>query len=58
MNDSVTTQPLIADAALDRLFRKARSFDTFSAEPVTDAELRALYELAKWGPVAKVTFKP
>ena len=47
MNDNVTAKPLVADAALDRLFRKARSFDTFSAEPVTDAELRALYELAK-----------
>ena len=50
MNDSATTQPLIPDAALDRLWRKARSFDDFTAEPVTDAELRALYDLAKWGP--------
>jgi 3-hydroxypropanoate dehydrogenase len=40
----------ISDDALDRLFRKARSFDDYSAEPVTDADLHALYELAKWGP--------
>ena len=45
MNDST-----IPDAALDRLWRKARSFDDFTAQPVTDADLRALYELAKWGP--------
>ena len=48
MNDTV--KPLIPDAALDRLFRTARSFNDFTPQPVTDAELRALYELAKWGP--------
>lgn len=41
MDDAVT---------LDRLFRTARSFNDFTAQPVTDAELHALYELAKWGP--------
>src|SRR5205807_8664234 len=25
-------------------------FDDYTTEPVTDAQLRALYELAKWGP--------
>src|SRR6185312_11678735 len=40
----------ISDDALDRLFRTARSFNDFTAQPVTDAELRALYELTKWGP--------
>jgi 3-hydroxypropanoate dehydrogenase len=50
MNQSVTAKPLIDDAALDRLWRKARSFNDFTAQPVTDAELRALYDLAKWGP--------
>jgi 3-hydroxypropanoate dehydrogenase len=48
MNDTV--RPLIPDAALDRLFRTARSFNDFAPTPVSDAELRALYELAKWGP--------
>ena len=46
----MTDKPLIPDAALDRLWRTARSFDDYTAEPVTDAELRALYDLAKWGP--------
>ena len=50
MNDSATVKPLVPDEALDRLFRTARSFDDFTAQPVTDAELHALYELAKWGP--------
>ena len=50
MNESATVKPLIADAALDRLYRTARSFNDFTAQPVTDAELRALYDLAKWGP--------
>ena len=50
MNDAATVKPLIPDAVLDRLFRTARSFDDFTAQPVTDAELHALYELAKWGP--------
>jgi len=40
----------ISDGALDVLFRNARSFNNYRPEPVTDAELRALYELMKWGP--------
>ena len=41
---------VISDAALDVLFRKARSFNNYRPDPVTDNELRALYELMKWGP--------
>src|SRR6186997_3002857 len=47
---NATVKPLVPDAALDLLWRTARSFDDYTAEPVTDAQLRALYELAKWGP--------
>lgn len=36
-------------AALDALFRNARTHNAFSGE-VTDAQLRALYDLMKWGP--------
>jgi 3-hydroxypropanoate dehydrogenase len=39
-------------AALDQLFRTARSQNAFTDQPVTDAELHALYELVKWGPTA------
>src|SRR4026208_2182712 len=50
MNDNAEIKPVIPDAALDVLLRKARSFNDFAPQPVTDAQLRALYELAKWGP--------
>jgi 3-hydroxypropanoate dehydrogenase len=40
----------ISDAALDMLFRKARSYGTFADEPVSDAQLQAIYEIMKHGP--------
>ena len=50
MNDNAKVKPVVTDAALDLLLRQARSFNDFTSQPVTDNELRALYELAKWGP--------
>jgi 3-hydroxypropanoate dehydrogenase len=50
MNDNAKVKPLISGDALDVLLRKARSFNDFTPQPVTDDELQALYELAKWGP--------
>src|SRR5256885_7509628 len=50
MNQQSKMQAVFSDETLDVLFRKARSFNDFTPQPVTDAELRALYELAKWGP--------
>jgi len=43
---------IINEAALDRLFRTSRSIHAFTAEPVSDATLKALYDLLKWGPNA------
>ena len=40
------------DTVLDRLFREARTHSHWTAEPVSDATLRALYDLVKWGPTA------
>lgn len=40
------------DAALDQLFRTARTQNAFLDKPVDEASLRALYDLAKWGPTA------
>ncbi len=40
----------LADAALDQLFRTARSHNRFVDEPVPEDTLHALYELVKWGP--------
>lgn len=42
----------ISDAALDVLFRRARSHNGWTADPVSDDELREVYELAKWGPTS------
>jgi len=39
-------------AALDQLFRTARTQNAFLDKPVEDAQLHALYELVKWGPTA------
>ena len=40
------------DAALDLLFRSARSIHTFVPGPLDDATLESLYDLLKWGPTA------
>ena len=40
----------ISDAALDILFRKARSYGAFEPDSVSDAQLRAIYEIMKHGP--------
>ncbi len=42
----------LSDAALDQIFRSARTIHKFTAQPVTDDTLRALYDLAKWGPTS------
>ncbi|QFG20546.1 malonic semialdehyde reductase [Actinomadura sp. WMMB 499] len=42
----------LAEDAQDLLFREARTANTFSGEPVTDEQLRAIYELVKWAPTA------
>jgi 3-hydroxypropanoate dehydrogenase len=40
------------DAALDTLFRKARTQNGWLPTPVSDAELRAIYDVMKWGPTS------
>ncbi|MDA8049076.1 MAG: malonic semialdehyde reductase [Rhodospirillales bacterium] len=42
----------IDDAALDTLFRSARTHNKWRDEPVSDDTLRALYDLLKWGPTS------
>jgi 3-hydroxypropanoate dehydrogenase len=39
-------------AALDLLFREARTFYTWDKTPVSEADLKALYELVKMGPTS------
>jgi nitroreductase len=40
------------EAALDTLFREARSYNRWSSEPVPEKTLHALYELLKFGPTS------
>ena len=42
----------LPDAALDQLFRTARTYNGYLDQPVTEAELRALWELVKMGPTS------
>jgi len=39
-------------AGLDLLFREARTHNKFTDQPVTDEELRALYDLLRQGPTS------
>ncbi len=43
---------MLEAAALDQLFRTARSTHSFTPQAVTDETIRELYELLKWGPTA------
>ena len=51
--DSVPARDLpLSDAALDQLFTSARTRNAWSDRPVSDALLRKLYDLTKFGPTA------
>jgi 3-hydroxypropanoate dehydrogenase len=45
------TQPL-NDAALDQLFRTARTYNSYLDKPVTIAQLNAIWEVMKYGPTS------
>ena len=47
MSDSTQKLP---DTALDILFRKARSYDAFAPDAVTEEQLRAIHDIMKHGP--------
>ena len=38
--------------SIDKILREARTHNGFQNKPVTDAQLRELYELLKWGPTS------
>ena len=40
---------ILNDAALDQLYRTARTHNAWLDKPVTDEQLHAIYELMKWG---------
>ena len=43
---------VLDESGLDALFREARSHYHWTGRPVSDEALRALYDLAKWGPTS------
>ncbi|WP_010162110.1 malonic semialdehyde reductase [Sphingomonas sp. PAMC 26617] len=44
--------PVLDDAALDQIFRKARTFNGYTDAPVGADELRAIWDLMKWAPTS------
>jgi 3-hydroxypropanoate dehydrogenase len=50
--DFSTSAYAVSDEVADLLFREARTVGQFTDEPVSDEELAAVYDLAKWGPTA------
>jgi 3-hydroxypropanoate dehydrogenase len=42
----------LAEAALDQIFRTARTYNAFLPREVTEEQLHALYDLAKFGPTS------
>jgi 3-hydroxypropanoate dehydrogenase len=45
----------VSDEVLDRVFVQARTRNAWASKPITDAQVRELYNLAKWGPTAANT---
>ncbi len=52
---AATSLPQLDDAGRRALFTEARTANTFSDAPVTDEELSAIWELARWAPTAANT---
>ena len=42
----------LSDAALDTIFRTARTYNGYTDQPVTEAEIREIYDLLKMGPTS------
>lgn len=40
------------DAALDTIFRTARTYNGYTDQPVDEAQLRDIWDLMKWGPTS------
>ena len=52
--DATDVLPLSREAR-DLLFQQAHTANTFTDEPVTDEQVRAIYELVKWAPTSMNT---
>jgi nitroreductase len=45
----------LSPSALDQIFLEARTWKWWTDDPVAEADIRAIYELMKWGPTASNT---
>jgi 3-hydroxypropanoate dehydrogenase len=52
---SLDTELVLAPQAQQLLFTAARTANSFADEPVTDDQVRAIYDLVKWAPTAMNT---
>lgn len=43
---------ILNDAALDTLYRTARSYNSWADKPITAIQIQAIYDLMKWGPTS------
>lgn len=46
----------LSDPQLDLIFRDARSQNNWQDKPVSEAQLKAIYDVAKWGPTSANCF--
>jgi len=53
--DTVDEHLVLDRSTQDLLFRAARTANAFTDEPVSDDQVRAIYELVKWAPTAMNT---
>ena len=53
--ETVSEIPAVSPAALDQLFREARTHNVFLDRPVPEALLREAVEIAQWGPTSANT---
>lgn len=44
--------PVLDESALDQIFRKARTFNGYTDQPVDTDQVRAIWDLMKWGPTS------
>ena len=51
-SDKVGADKRLSNEMLERLFLKARTRNGWQNKPISDAQVRELYDLAKWGPTA------
>lgn len=52
MTETTPDKAPLTDAALDQLFRSARTFNHYTDAPVTEAQLLAIWDLMKMGPTS------